>query len=53
MESRKDSFTCMVVDYGIQIAGSDGAKAGAAYMAHWGVPFEVAHRVLVLKLRRK
>lgn len=53
MNSRKDSFTSMIVDYGAQIAEGGHVKTGARYMAHWGVPLSVALRVLVLNVRRK
>lgn len=52
--NRTDVNTAIVVNHGIAIAEMDGQPGRAAmYMAEKGVPFAVAHRVLLYPQRRR
>ena len=51
--NRDDVNTAIVVNHGIAIAELEGHSRGAMYMAEKGVPFEVAHRVLMYPHRRR
>lgn len=49
---RLDGFTSMVVEDALELLRAHGTRYAAEYMEMWSVPFDVAHRVLVLKQRR-
>ena len=51
--NRNDIETAIKVNHGIAIAELEGAERGAAFMAANGVPFDVAHRVLMYPRMRR
>lgn len=51
--NRDDIETAIKVNHGIAIAELEGARHGAAFMAANGVPFAVAHRVLMYPRMRR
>ena len=51
--NRSDAATAVLVNQGIAMAALEGSAKGAQFMAAKGVPFEVAHRVLVHPGRRR
>jgi len=53
MIKRTDRMTAFHVDLAINLAGSHGVAAGAREMFRLGLPFELAHRVLLKPRRRR
>ena len=51
--NRIDAETAIKVNKGIALAALEGNRRGAQYMATEGVPFDVAHRVLMYPGRRR
>lgn len=51
--NRDDIETAIKVNHGIAIAGLEGTQRGAAFMAANGVPFVIAHRVLMYPRMRR
>ena len=51
--NRDNVETAVKVNHGIAIAELEGAFRGAAFMAANGVPFDIAHRVLMYPSQRR
>ena len=50
---RNDVMTAVKVNHGIALATFEGTGAAATYMAKNGIPFDVAHRVLICPRQRR